>query len=50
MNSYEPKQLWLFNYMDSDYNIAGNFNWDDMESDAFEFNHEYDAYLDSIDE
>ena len=50
MKSYDPKQLWLFNYMDSDYDIAGDFNWDDMQADAFEFSHEYNAYLDSLDD
>lgn len=50
MQTYEPKQLWLFNYMDSDYDIAGDYNLDDMESDAFEFSDEYNAYLDSLDD
>jgi polyphosphate kinase 2 (PPK2 family) len=49
----DPKQQWLFNYMDPDYDI----NWDDMESAGYDellssstLSAEYDAYLDSLDE
>jgi hypothetical protein len=47
----EPKQLYLFNYMDPEYDV----NYDDMESTDYdtmlsisEFNAEYEAYLDSL--
>lgn len=53
----DPKQLYLFNYMDPDYDV----NWDDMESAEYdellssshidslsEFCAEYDAYIDSL--
>ena len=49
----DPKQLYLFNYMDPDYDV----NWDDMESAEYDellslsnLSAEYDAYLDSLDE
>ena len=44
----DPKQLYLFNYMDQEY--------DDMESDdyddyiASQFDAEYNAYLDSLED
>ena len=47
----DPKQLYLFNYMDPDYDV----NWDDMESAEYDellassqFCAEYDAYIDSL--
>ena len=48
----DPKQLYLFNYMDPDYDV----NWDDMESAEYDellssttlFPAEYDAYIDSL--
>jgi len=47
----EPKQEWLFNYMDPDYDVS----WDDMETDDYndmwslaEQDAEYEAYLDSL--
>ena len=49
----DPKQLYLFNYMDPSYDV----NWDDMESCEYDellslsqFDAEYEAYLDSLDE
>ena len=52
-NMQDPKQLYLFNYMDPDYDV----NWDDMESAEYDellslsnLSAEYDAYLDSLDE
>lgn len=47
----EPKQEWLFNYMDPDYDVS----YDDMETDDYdamwslaEQDAEYEAYLDSL--
>ena len=47
----DPKQLYLFNYMDPDYDV----NWDDMESAEYDellsssqFCAEYNAYIDSL--
>ena len=47
----DPKQLYLFNYMDPDYDV----NWDDMESTEYDellslsdLGAEYDAYIDSL--
>jgi len=48
----EPKQQWLFNYMDPEYDVS----YDDMESDdyddyiASQFDAEYNAYLDSLED
>lgn len=45
----EPKQLCLFNYMDSEYDDMDSSDYDDMQSMS-QFNAEYEAYLDSLDE
>jgi hypothetical protein len=47
----DPKQQWLFNYMDPEYDVS----WDDMETDDYndmwfqQQSAEYEAYLDSLD-
>jgi len=47
----EPKQEWLFNYMDPAYDVS----YDDMETDDYDAmwsltdqDAEYEAYLDSL--
>ncbi len=47
----EPKQQYLFNFMDPEYDVS----WDDMETDDYnsmwslaEQDAEYEAYLDSL--
>ena len=47
----DPKQLYLFNYMDPQYDVS----YDDMETDDYdamwslaEQDSEYEAYLDSL--
>lgn len=46
----EPKQMYLFNYMDPEYDVS----YDDMESDDYndmwfsQHDAEYEAYLDSL--
>lgn len=46
----DPKQMYLFNYMDPDYDVS----WDDMETDDYndmwfqQYDAEYEAYLDSL--
>ena len=49
----DPKQLYLFNYMDPDYDV----NWDDMESceyddllSSHELDQAYEAFQESINE
>ena len=50
-NMQDPKQLYLFNYMDPQYDVS----YDDMETDDYdamwslaEQDAEYEAYLDSL--
>jgi len=45
----EPKQLYLFNYMDPEYDDMDSSDYDDMQSMS-QFDAEYEAYLDSLDE
>jgi len=45
----DPKQLYLFNYMDPEYDDMDSSDYDDMQSMS-QFDAEYEAYLDSLDE
>jgi hypothetical protein len=45
----DPKQLYLFNYMDTEYDDMESSDYDDMQS-LSQFNAEYEAYLDSLTE
>ena len=45
----EPKQLWLFNYMDPSYDDMDSSDYDELLSSS-DLGAEYDAYLDSLDE
>jgi hypothetical protein len=45
----DPKQLYLFNYMDPEYDDMESADYDDMMAMS-QFNAEYEAYLDSLDE
>ena len=45
----EPKQLYLFNYMDTEYDDMESSDYDDMQS-LSQFDAEYEAYLDSLED
>jgi hypothetical protein len=45
----DPKQLWLFNYMDPSYDDMDSSDYDELLSSST-LSAEYDAYLDSLDE
>lgn len=43
----DPKQQYLFNYMNPEYDDMESSDYDDMQ-DLSQFNAEYEAYLDSL--